>query len=195
MDQQEPRRVLVGGRVTDRRGFEKDPAICVRRRSEKFFRDVIPWARQQVMLPLRQHVVNTVEADHRFDLGGYRDMGIGPIFAGKCWLLARERNQSRKVGAGAVADHSDTLGIDPELACIGSDILHRRLGVVDRARIGLHVRLHQTVFDCEHGEAVLGEIGPPVRIELAVAHLPSTAVDGDQHRRLVEVLRRVKIAQ
>src|SRR5215467_7127663 len=98
MNQQEPRRVLVGGRVTDRRSFEKDLAICVRRRSEKFFRDVIPWARQQVMLPLRQHVVNTVEADHRFDLGGYRDMGIGPIFAGKCWLLARERNQSRKVG-------------------------------------------------------------------------------------------------
>src|SRR5262249_54337391 len=124
MNQQEPRRVLVGGRVTDRRSFEKDPAIYVRRRSEKFFRDIIPWARRQVMFPLRQHVVNTVEADNRFDLGGYRDMGIGPIFAGKRWLLARERNQSRQVGAGAVADHSDTLGINPE---------HRRLGVVDRA--------------------------------------------------------------
>src|SRR5262249_57718536 len=34
-----------------------------------------------------------------------------------------------------------------------------------------------------------------VRIELAVAHLPSTAMDGDQHRRLVEALRRVKIAE
>src|SRR5262249_11998140 len=74
-------------------------------------------------------------------------------------------------------------------------VLHCRLGVVDRARISLHIRLHQPVLDCEHSVAVFGEIGPPVRIELAVAHLPSTAVDGDQHRRLVEALRRVKIAE
>jgi len=99
------------------------------------------------------------------------------------------------VGAGAVADQPDTLGIDAELACLGTHILHCRLGVVDRAWIGLHIGLHQPVFDCKHSVAVLGEIRPPVRIEFTVAHLPSTTVDGDQHWRLVDALRRVKVTE
>src|SRR5215469_14258356 len=94
------------------------------------------------------------------------------------------------MSAGTVADHPDTLGINAEFACFGTHVLHCRLGVIDRARISLHIRLHQPVLDCEHSVAVFGEIGPQVRIELAVAHLPSTAVDGDQHWRLVEALRR-----
>ena len=82
-----------------------------------------------------------------------------------------------------------------ELRRLGAHVLHRRLGVVDRARIGLHAGLHQPVFDGEHRVAVLGEIRPPVRVELAAADLPAAAMDRDQHRRLVEALRRVEIAQ
>src|SRR5215467_7831355 len=86
------------------------------------------------MLPLRQHVVNTVESNNRLDLRRYRGMGIRTIFAGERRLLACERNQRRKMSAGTVANHPDTLGIDAEFACFGTHVLHCRLGVVDRAR-------------------------------------------------------------
>src|SRR5262249_8116942 len=42
---------------------------------------------------------------------------------------------------------------------------------------------------------VLGEIVSPVAVEFAVTQLPSAAMGGDQHRRLVQTLRPVEIAE
>src|SRR5438270_14022658 len=97
--------------------------------------------------------------------------------------------------ARAVADHPDTLGVDAELARLRAHILHRRLGVIDRAGPGLQARLHQAVLDREHRVAVLGKIRTPVLVELAVADLPAAAMHADQYGRLVESLRRVEIAE
>src|SRR5438034_55320 len=68
------------GGVTDRGSLEKNSAVRMRRHPKKFLRNIIAGPRQQVVLPLRQYVVNTVEADNRLDLRRYRGMGIGTIF-------------------------------------------------------------------------------------------------------------------
>ncbi len=101
VDQQEARRVPVHGRVADRRGFEEHLAVGVRRGAQEFLGDVVARPRHQVVLPLRQHVVDAVEADHCLDLGRHRGVGVGAVFAGIKRLLAGQRHQRRKVRAGA----------------------------------------------------------------------------------------------
>src|SRR5262245_60288419 len=96
--------------------------------------------------------------------------------------------------AGRVANESDALRIDPELAGLAAHELDCCFGVVDRARIGLHAWLHQAVLDGEHGNAVAGEVRSPVRVDLAVADLPAAAMNRDQHRRLGHALWRIEIA-
>src|SRR5262249_5951141 len=83
VDQKKPRKIPVDRGVTDRGSLEKDPAVCMRRHTKKFLRNIVAGSREQVVLPWRQHAENTVEADNRLDFRRYRGMGIGTIFAGE----------------------------------------------------------------------------------------------------------------
>ena len=88
-----------------------------------------------------------------------------------------------------------TSGLPRELGGLGTHELHRGLGVVDGARPSLHSRLRQPILDRKDGITVFCEIISPMSIELAVAELPSAAMDADQHRRLTEALRQLEIAE
>ena len=92
-----------------------------------------------------------------------------------------------------IADERDALGVDAQLSGLGPDVLHRRFDVVNGAGIGLHSRLHQPVLDGKNGIAVLGKIRAPVRVEFAIADLPSAAVHSDQYRSLVASFGQIKI--
>src|SRR5262249_48504694 len=88
--------------------------------------------------------------------------------------------------SGRVAHERDAVRIEAKFPGPGADVLHRRFDVVDSARMGLKPGLHQAVFNCENGVAVLCEIAPPMCVELAIANLPATAMHANQHRRLIK---------
>src|SRR6266852_2463430 len=109
-------------------------------------------------------------------------MGIIAILTRECRLLSCQRDESREMRSGRVAHERDAIRIDAKLRSLGADELHRRLDVVDSAGIGLEPRLHQPVFDGEHGITVLRQIRSPVRVELAVTDLPAATMHADQYR-------------
>src|SRR5262249_12348500 len=76
VDQQKPRQIPVDRGVTDRGSLEKDSAVCIKRCTKKLSRKIFAGAGQQIVLPLREPVVNAVEANNRLDLRRYRGMGI-----------------------------------------------------------------------------------------------------------------------
>src|SRR6516165_2927143 len=75
IDQQETRAVLIDRGIAQRRSLEEYPAADHWRAAEQFLGHRIARAGDLVVLPLRHHVVDTIEADNGFDIGRGRGRG------------------------------------------------------------------------------------------------------------------------
>lgn len=188
VNQQKARAVLVDGDIAQWRRLEICPSAHHRRAAEQFLGDLIARARDLVVLPLRQHVIDAVKSDDRLDLGEACGVAITLILARKQWFVAGERDERGEVCAGGIADQPDAAGIEAELGSPGAHKLHRRHHIADCAGPGLHTRSHQPVLDRKDRITVPREVIAPVRIEFAVADLPAAAMHADQYRRFGEAL-------
>ncbi len=190
VDEQKAQLIVIDGRVTDRRGVEIDAAVLHRRRAEEFFDDLVVRARRQIMRPLRMHVIDAVEADHAFDVGG--NVGVGVVAIGGIELIAGQRHQRSEMGAGGIANKPDAIRIEIEFGGLGADELDRGFDVVNRGRID--AGLSQPIVDGKHRIAGAGEEQAPIAIELLVADLPTAAMHGHQNRHLAAAFGQIKIA-
>ena len=86
VDQQKPQLVVIDGGIADRRGVEIDAPVLHRRRAEEFLDDLVVRTRGQIVRPLRVHVVDAIEADDGFDVGGNGGVGVVAIGA---WYIGR----------------------------------------------------------------------------------------------------------
>ncbi len=92
-----------------------------------------------------------------------------------------------------IAHQADALRVDPEIGRLGAHELDCRFHVVDAARIG--AGLAEAVVDGEQRIAIAGEEWPPILVGRAASGLPSSAMDRNDHRGLVEPLRQIEIAR
>src|SRR5271165_5419245 len=81
--QQKPRGVSVHRGIAEGRGFEEYAATDRWGAAEEFLGSRVSRPGDQIMLPLRDHVVDAVNAYDRVYIGAYRSMGIVVIFAAK----------------------------------------------------------------------------------------------------------------
>ena len=188
--EQEARPVAVDGGIAQRGGVEIDPPVLHRRCAEIFFRDLVARPRDLVVVPLRQHVVDAVKADHRFHIGFYGGIRIAAILGRK--LIGRDRHQSRQVRTGGISHQADALRIEAQFARLGAHELNGGFDVIGAGRIG--TRLAEPIVDREQRVAVSRQERPPIFVAGAAAPLPAAAVNRHDHRSLVQPLRQIEVA-
>ncbi len=165
--------------------------ILHRRHPEEFLHDLVVRTRRQIAGPLRVHVVDAIETDHAFDVGG--NGGVGVVAISRRVLVAGKRYERGEMGARGIADEADAIRVEIEFGSLCADELDRSLGVVNRGRIG--AGFTQPVVDGENRIAGAGEEQTPISVELPVANLPAAAVDCHQHRRLGAAFGQIEIAE
>ena len=180
MDQQNTYLVMIDGRIADRRRLEIEAAILHRRDAEEFLDDPVIRTGCQIVSPLSVHVVHAIEADHAFDVGGNR--GVGVVTVGRRVLVSSERNKRGEMRAGGIADETDAIRVKIEFGGLGAHELDRRFGIVNRC--GIRAGLAQPVFDGENRIAGARQEQTPVAVKLPAANLPAAAMDSNQNRHL-----------
>ncbi len=105
------------------------------------------------MLPLRQHVVGAVEADHGLHVGGHRIIGVAAVLRRE--LVGREPDEGGEMAPSGIAHQADALRVEPKIGRPGAHELDCRFHVVDAARIG--AGLAEPVVDGEQRVAVAGQ--------------------------------------
>ena len=109
--------------------------FCIGEAPRIFLGDLVARPGDLVVLPLRQHVVDAVEADHRLHVDADRgSVRIVPILGREQRLVAGQRHQRHQMRAGGIAHQADAIRIDAEPGGLGAHELDRRLDVIDRAR-------------------------------------------------------------
>src|SRR5215510_9898474 len=96
VDEQEARPrllVLIDRGVADRRSVEIGAAALHGRHPEEFLGDLVARTGDLVVVPLRLHVVDAVEADDRLHVGGGSGVRVTAILSRKQGFIASERNQ------------------------------------------------------------------------------------------------------
>ena len=176
-------RIVAARHIAQRRALEIDLAVVDRRRAEEFLGDLVARPADEIVLPLRRHVVDAVKPDAAFDLGADRAERIALRALGENRLIAGERDQRRELRPGAVAPEADALGIDLEIRRRAAQILHRRAHVLHRFGIAFLLRLAEPVIDREERIAGASEMRAPTLIGVARAELPAAAMDDDQRRK------------
>ncbi len=143
------------------------------------------------MLPLRQQVVDAVEADHRLHNGRDRGNWIIPVAGREQRFRAGKRHQRHQMRARGIPHQADAIRIDAEILRLGAHELDRRLDVVDGAR--KCAGLAQPVVDAQDHVAVLGQKWTPMPVAGAAAVLPASAMHRDDRRRPRQSFRLIEI--
>jgi hypothetical protein len=193
--QQKRRRLVVAGYVTDRRGVEIKAPVLRRRGAQKLLADPIvgPW--HQIVMPLLQHIVDTVDADDGLHPRVERGMRVVMAGAGEARIIASERSQRRQMRAGGVADKSDALRVGLHRRAGTLDELHRRADVVHRCRKTRLARLGETIVDGKQRIAARRQPGAPMPIAVAGSELPAAAMHRHQHRVGAGLVGHVQVAE
>jgi len=105
VNDQEPGAAAIDRSVTHWRGVKIDPPVLHGRRAEVLLRDLVARARDLVVLPLRQHVVDTVRR--------HRIVGVAAVLGRE--LVSREPHEGGEMSPGGIAHQADALWIDSEI--------------------------------------------------------------------------------
>src|SRR5215470_13764764 len=99
VDQQEAGAVLVHRRIAERRSFEEFSAADCWRAAEKLLGDLITRPHNKIVLPLRDHVIDAIDAHDRSHPSLDPGVGIAAIFGAERRFLACQRYKRSQVRA------------------------------------------------------------------------------------------------
>ena len=86
------------------------------------------------MLPLRQHVVDAVETDHRLYSGRHRRIGVTAVLGRE--LVGREPHKGGEMSPSGIAHQADALRINAEIGRLRAHELDCGFHVIGAARKG-----------------------------------------------------------
>src|SRR4051812_30002539 len=114
------------------------------------------------MPPLRQQLVDAIDADQHLHFGADLGMRIVRITAGEQRVVACQRYHGSKMRAGRVAPQRNPRWIEAKLLGLAAHELHRSANVIDNLWISLLARLGERIADREPGISALGQVWSPI---------------------------------